>query len=161
MNRNGTLDEQSDGTNQCAPLSRHPLASEANRTDMQKLADLLDARLMLAPDLPADAPEDERPYLTLNRGYDYDAWRDTTRAHGYMPHIPRRASKDRPLPPPTDSQRHPARRWVVELAHAWFNRFRALHIRWAKKAENYLALLDLAAVLLIERKLRYARSFPG
>jgi transposase len=102
-----------------------------------------------------------RPQLALDRGYDYDACRDTARAYGYVPHIPRRASKEHPLPPPTDRQRHPPRRWVVEVAHAWFNRFRALLIRWAKKAENYLALVHLAAVLIIERKLRYARSFPG
>ena len=33
------------------------VVSEANRTDMKKLAALLDARLVLAPDLPADAPD--------------------------------------------------------------------------------------------------------
>jgi putative transposase len=137
------------------------VVSEANRTDMKKLEALLDARLVALPDLPADAPEEARPQLALDRGYDYDACRDTARAHGYVPHIPRRASKDHPLPPPTDPQRHPPRRWVVEVAHAWFNRFRSLLIRWAKKPENYLALLHLAAVLIIERKLRYARSFPG
>ena len=34
-----------------------------------------------------------------------------------------------------------ARRWVVERTHPWLNRFRHLLIRWAKKTENYLAML--------------------
>lgn len=80
---------------------------------MKKLEALLDAHLVLAPHLPANAPEEARPQLALDRGCDYDACRDTARAHGYVPHIPRRASKDHPPPPPTDPQRHPPRRWIV------------------------------------------------
>jgi len=37
-----------------------------------------------------------------------------------------------------------ARRWVVERTHSWLNRFRHLLIRWAKKPENYLAMLHFA-----------------
>ena len=47
------------------------------------------------------------------------------------------------------------------MAHSWFNRFRSLLIRWAKKAQNYLALVQLAAVLIIYRKLRHARLLSG
>ncbi len=36
-----------------------------------------------------------------------------------------------------------ARRWVVERAHSWMNRFRRLLVRWDKKPENYLAFLHL------------------
>ena len=55
---------------------------------MKRLAALLDARMIELPDLPADAPDEERPQLCLDRGYDYDACRETARAHGYVPHIP-------------------------------------------------------------------------
>lgn len=137
------------------------ILSEANRTDMKKLAALLEARLIAVPALPEDALEEERPQLCLDRGYDYDACRDTARAYGYVPHIPRRASKRQPLPPPAHPDRHPPRRWVVEVAHSWFNRFRSLLIRWAKKAPNYLALVQVAAVLIIYRKLRHARLLSG
>ena len=34
-----------------------------------------------------------------------------------------------------------ARRWVVERTQSWLNRFRHLLIRWAKKPDNYLAML--------------------
>jgi putative transposase len=137
------------------------IISEANRTDMKKLADLLDACVIEMPVLPADAPDEERPQLCLDRGYDYAACWETARAHGYVPHIPRRATKAQPLPAPEHPDRHPPRRWVVEVAHSWFNRFRGLLIRWAKKAQNYLALVQLAAVLIIYRKLRHARLLPG
>ncbi len=50
-----------------------------------------------------------------------------------------------------------ARRWVVEACHSWLNRNRALLIRWSKKAENHLALLQLASGLLALRKAHAAR----
>jgi putative transposase len=137
------------------------IISEANRTDMKRLAALLDACMIERPALPDTTPEEDRAQLCLDRGYDYAACRDTARAHGYVPHIPPRATKGHPLPPPEHPDRHPPRRWVVEVAHAWFNRFRSLLIRWAKKAQNYLALVQLAAVLIIYRKLRHARQLSG
>jgi putative transposase len=50
---------------------------------------------------------------------------------------------------------------VVEVGHSWFNRFRRLLIRWEKKAANYLAFVQLAAILIIYRKLRHARTLSG
>ncbi len=99
--------------------------------------------------------------MCLDRGYDDDACRDRARAHGYVPHIPPKASKAQPLPPPGDPNRHPPRRWVVEVAPAWFNRFRCLLIRWEKQADNDLPLVQLAAVLIIYRKLRHAHLLSG
>jgi hypothetical protein len=39
---------------------------------MKKLGDLLDASLIERPVLPADAADEDRPQLCLDRGYDYD-----------------------------------------------------------------------------------------
>ena len=44
-----------------------------------------------------------------------------------------------------------ARRWVVERAHSWMNRFRRILIRWEKKAANYLALLHFACAWITFR----------
>ena len=137
------------------------IVSGANRTDMKKLDALLDALMIEVPALREDTPDAERPQLCLDRGYDYAACRDTARAHGYVPHIPPKASAAHPVPPPGDPDRHPPRRWVVEVAHAWFNRFRRLLIRWEKTALNYLGLVQLAAVLIIYRKLRHACLLSG
>lgn len=141
-----------------------PLAciiSEANRTDMKRLAALLDAPIREAPQACDEAGHPLPRDLCLDRGYDYDACRETATAHGYRPHIPPTASAEQPLPPPGDPARHPARRWVVEVGHAWFNRFRRLLIRWDKQAANYLAFIHLAACLIIYRKVRHATSLSG
>jgi transposase len=47
-----------------------------------------------------------------------------------------------------------ARRWVVERTHSWLNRFRKLMIRWEKKPENYLALMQFACVMIVYRLMR-------
>lgn len=141
-----------------------PLAciiSEANRTDMQRLGALLDAQLREAPVVHGPDGSPALRELCLDRGYDYDACRETALAHGYSPHIPPKASAEQPLPPPGDPARHPARRWVVAVGHAWFNRFRRLLIRWDQQAANYLAFIQLAACLIIYRKIRHATSLSG
>lgn len=50
-----------------------------------------------------------------------------------------------------------ARRWVVEACHSWLNRNRALLVRWSKKDENHLALLQLASGLIAFKKAQAAR----
>lgn len=47
--------------------------------------------------------------------------------------------------------RKKARRWVVERTHSWLNRFRALLIRWSKRADSYIALLHLACGIITWR----------
>ena len=46
-----------------------------------------------------------------------------------------------------------ASRWVVEVTHSFFNRFRKLLVRFEKKATNYLALLQFACAIIVWRKL--------
>jgi transposase len=135
--------------------------SGANRTDMKKLGDLLDAIVVEARPGEAAGGAVTTRDLCLDRGYDYAACREAAASRGYTPHIPPKRSEERPLPPPGDPQRHPPRRWVVEVAHSWFNRFRRLLVRWEKKAANYLAFVQLAATLIIYRKLRHARTLSG
>jgi IS5 family transposase len=128
---------------------------------MQRLAAVLDAQLVAAP-LLTNADGQAVPWeRCLDRGYDSDAGRETAVAHGYRPPIPPKASAAQPLPPPADPARHPARRWVVAVGHAWFNRFRRLLIRWDTKAVNSLAFIQLAACLIIYRKVRHTTSLSG
>ena len=126
----------------------------ANRHDMTQLAALLDGT--------AVAPTPTQPsHVALDRGYDYDDCRDAAAARGYTAHIPPKASAERPLPPPGHPDRHPPRRWVVEVAHSWFNRFRRLLTRTEKQASHYLGFSHLAAMLIIYRKVRHARLLSG
>lgn len=117
-----------------------PLAvvlSEANRHDMKKLDALLDAVPITMPPGPPDAAR----HLCLDRGYDYAACRAAATSRGYTPHIPPKASDAQPLPPPGHPDRHPPRRWVVEVAHSWFNRFRRLLVCREKRGERSLAFV--------------------
>lgn len=46
-----------------------------------------------------------------------------------------------------------AHRWIVEVVHSWFNRFRKLLVRYEKTNRAYESLLQLAASIVIFRKL--------
>jgi hypothetical protein len=50
---------------------------------------------------------------------------------------------------------------VVAVGHTWFNRFRRLLIRWERQATKYLAFVQVAARLIIYRKLPPAASLSG
>jgi putative transposase len=71
--------------------------------------------------------------------------------HGYTPHIRARGEEIK-LKANTPGWR--ARRWVVEACHSWLNRNRGILIRWSKKDENHLALLQLASGLIAFKKAR-------
>jgi len=73
--------------------------------------------------------------------------------HGYTPHIRTRGEEIKEKAHTPGSR---ARRWVVEACHSWLNRNRALLIRWSKKDENHLALLQLASGLIAFKKARAA-----
>ncbi len=126
----------------------------ANRHDMTQLAALLDGTMI---DPTPAAP----PHLVLDRGYDYPACREAATVRGYVPHIPPKASEATPRPPPGHPDRHPPCRWVVEVAQSWFNRFRRLLTRTEKQASHSLGFSHIAAVLIIYRTVRHARSLSG
>ena len=133
----------------------------ANRTDMKKLAELLDAKIIDAALTDAEMAALVERHRCRDRGYDYAACGEAAVARGYAPHIPPKRSAEQPLPPPGHPDRHPPRRWVVEVAHSWFNRFRRVLIRWDKQAAHYLAFVQLAAVLISYRRGRHAPRSLG
>ncbi len=125
--------------------------SGANRHDMKKLDDLLEATLLYPP---LDVKQHlclARPWRAVgDRGYDYSECRMLLEDFGYTAHIP---DTSKPVPAPGDPNRHPPKRWIVEVSHSWFNRFRRLLIRWDKQSLCYLGFVQLAACLIISRKL--------
>ncbi len=111
-----------------------------------KLLDETIASMPIARPIPA---EDQPQGLCLDRGYDYDAIRESVIAQRFVPHI-RARGEDTP-----GQLRDPdwrPRRWVVEACHSWLNRNRGILIRWSKKDENHLALLQLASGLIALKK---------
>lgn len=65
------------------------------------------------------------------------------------PHQPRRRRKTQD----GRALRRYRRRWHVERLFAWLMRFRRLVTRYETKAENYLGLLHLAALVILLRRL--------
>ena len=45
----------------------------------------------------------------------------------------------------------------MEASHSWLNRSRGILIRWSKKDENHLALLQLASGLIAFKKAHVAQ----
>jgi putative transposase len=129
-----------------------PLAvvlSGANRHDSKKLEVLLKA---VMTQRPSDA-EREAGFveaLCLDKGYDSKACRASVFELNYEGHIKARGVEKVVL---DDVVVYPARRWVVEAAHSWMNRFRRLLVRWEKKSEHYLGFVALACCLIIWRKI--------
>lgn len=125
----------------------------ANRHDQPLLAPTLESIPIERP-----APSAEQPQgLCLDRAYDAPSMHALAVEHGYTPHIKTRRDEIK-LKLQVPGWR--ARRWVVEAAHSWLNRNRALLIRWSKKDENHLALLELASGLIAFKKAHLA-ALPG
>ena len=124
-----------------------PLAvvlSGANTHDVKLLEETLDHIVVLRPE-----PDEEHPQnLCLDAGY--TGSQETIQKRGYTPHIRPRSEekKERECNPNVR-----ARRWVVEVTHSFFNRFRKLLVRFEKKSSNYLALIHFACAVIVWRKL--------
>ena len=94
-------------------------------------------------------PSEEHPQgMCLDKGYDSQEVRDILHEFGFTAHIRPRGAEARALKKQAGFK---ARRWGVERAHSWLNRFRRLLVRWDKKPENYLAFLHFACGLIAFR----------
>ena len=123
-----------------------PLAvvlSGANTHDVKLLEETLDHIVVLHPESDEEHPQN----LYLDAGYTGSA--EKVQKHGYTPHIRPRGEEKQEL---KQNPEFRARRWVVEVTHSFFNRFRKLLVRYEKKAANYLALIHFACAVIVWRK---------
>ena len=113
----------------------------ANRNDFKLLRETIQSIVLERPE-----PTTERPQgMCLDKGYDYTEVREILREFAFTAHIRARGEEAQAIKREAGFK---ARRWVVERTHSWMNRFRAILIRWEKKAQNYLALLHLACAYI-------------
>jgi transposase len=90
--------------------------------------------------------------LLADRGYDADWLRDALNQRGIKPLIPHK--QKRGTGRIRDAQaRH---RWPIERTNAWLHNQRRLNPRWERRAELYLAFAQLAAALILCRRLNDA-----
>jgi hypothetical protein len=97
----------------------------------------------------AIAPEKEASPQNLCLDAAYVGKEDTVMSNGFIPHIRPRGEEKKLIEKDPSFK---ARRWVVELAHSWFNRFRKLIPRYEKTDLSYIALNTLAAVMIALNK---------
>jgi putative transposase len=124
------------------PIALH--VTGANVHDKHGVMPTLNAIALRAPRGP------RRPqHLCLDKGYDYADTEREIRKAGIVPHIRRRGEQ-----PLVGCVRGKPRRWVVERANSWVNRFRGLLIRWERIGRHAAALLKLGCAIIAGRNSR-------
>ena len=113
----------------------------ANRHDSVSLEPLLKGRIVQPTN------EDMTQNLCLDAAY--VGKEEVAEANGFIPHIRPRGEEKQLI---ESDPSFKARRWVVELAHSWFNRFRKLVPRYEKTDLSYNALSALAAAMIVLNK---------
>ena len=116
----------------------------ANRHDVKLLEATLEHIVIGRPETTLENPQ----HLCMDA--DYTGSTQTVEARGYTAHIRPRGEEWKEKLVNPDFK---ARRWVVEVTHSFFNRFRKLLARFEKKADNYLALIQFACATIVWRKL--------
>ena len=127
-----------------APLS--VVLTGANRHDKISAVDLIVSIVL-------KRPAHKEQHLCADKAYDASDVREFASSEGgYTTHIkvnPRKkaateSSGQSSQQRDPHGEPHPARRWVVERTISWLVKRRSLRTRWSKKAENWLALIQLA-----------------
>lgn len=118
----------------------------ANVNDHLLLHETIEAIVIARPEPTPQAPQ----HLCLDADYDNPASRQTATAAKYTPHI---VPKDKQKRSNVRSKGYKPRRWVVERTFAWLCKCRAILVRYDKKPENYLGLIQLACALFWYRRL--------
>lgn len=113
----------------------------ANRHDVSQLAAVLDGIVVERPDTEQN--------LCADKGYAGDPAQQAIKDRNYIPHVKQRGEEIQEKKSNPDFK---ARRWVVEVAHSWLNRFRKLLVRFEKLTERYEALIHMAAAIIAFRK---------
>jgi putative transposase len=137
-----------------APIS--VVLTGANRHDKVSAIDLIVSML-------TKRPAHKEQHLCAEKAYDATDVREFIASEGYTAHIkvnPRRSkgsddddttefSGEPSQVKVSPEKHHPARRWVVERTISWLTKRRSLRTRWAKKAGNWLALVQLAGAHIL------------
>ena len=121
------------------------IVTGANVNDGKRIEEVLGAIVVEREPTPVR----RNKHLCADAGYRGAEYLRSIEAHGYIPHVvDRRKEADIKRRDPAKK----ARRWVVEVCHSWFNRFRKLLVRYEKLERSFVALNHLAAAIIAFRK---------
>jgi transposase len=122
----------------------------ANCPDLLLLGETLDAMVLPLPDQGTPPPN-----LCLDAGYDAPQCYIAAAERGFITHTRSRKQEQQ------DKQDRPdyrPRRWVVEVAHSWLNRFRKILVSFEKLEHTRLALLQLACAYIVMHRARLFKN---
>ncbi len=122
------------------------IVTGAQRHDVSQLEPVLDAIQVKRPVPPVRRSK----HLCADAGYTGAPALAIINSHAYIPHVKGRGQEAYEL---RRDPRKKARRWIVEVAHSWFNRFRKLLVRYEKLERSFLGLNQLAAAIIAFRKI--------
>ena len=122
------------------PLSL--VVTGANRHDVSQLELVLDEIII-------ERPQDIEQHLCADKAYEGQPALQVIVSKSYIPHVRRRGEE---IQAKRINPSWKARRWVVEVSHSWFNRFRKILVRYEKLSDTYMALLHMAAAIIAYRK---------
>ena len=125
------------------PLSL--VVTGANRHDVSQLGAVL-KNIMVKRVMPTQR---RSKHLCADAGYTGEPALKLIEQHGYIPHVKGRHQEQQDLKRDPNKR---ARRWIVEVAHSWFNRFRKLLVRYEKLERSFIGLNHLAAAIIAFRK---------
>ncbi len=94
----------------------------AQRHDMKLVGSTIESIVVERP----KPTEEHRQGMCLDKGYDYDEVYAILQEFGFTAHVRPRGEEAKAIKREAGFK---ARRWVVERAHSWLNRFRRLLVR--------------------------------
>lgn len=100
--------------------------------------------------IPAFIKQPKYKEMHLDSAYDSKKIQTILFNYYYVPRI----SKNKRRKKNFITRKSEGKRWIVESAHSWMNRFRRLLTRFEKLADNYLALMQFSFAIIISNKLR-------
>jgi putative transposase len=143
------------------PLSA--VITSANKHDIKAVTDVIDnsvinrpSKLSFTKKMTRRQQNRQQQHLCLDRAYNSKSTENEIIRRGYVPHIPYKRKRGQIKKEKTNQKQYSYaknKRWVVERTNSWHNRFRKLSIRYEKKVENYLGLVQLSCSIIIYRKI--------
>ncbi len=105
----------------------------------------------MADTLAARFVKDQPQRLIGDRAYDSDPLDACLLEDGVELIAPHRCNRKKPKTQDGRKLRRYKRRWKIERLNAWLQNYRRIVVRYERKVENYLGLVQLACILILLR----------
>ncbi len=93
--------------------------------------------------------------LIGDKAYDSDPLDAEMKAKGIEMIAPHKSNRTKPKTQDGRVLRRYRRRWKIERLFAWLHNFRRLVTRWERKAQNFLAFVQLGCIVILLRQFKH------